>query len=88
MTNLVGHLAREGSGPDSVLDAFNGWAKALYLQEKYDEAIEKIQKATELDPTNPSFFNNWGKTLEKMGRDSEAQQKFAQSHQFSSNQSK
>jgi superfamily II RNA helicase len=41
MTNLVGHLAREGSGPDSVLDAFNGWAelRGLHLYPAQEEAV-------------------------------------------------
>ena len=41
MTNLVGHLAHEGSGPDSVLDAFNGWAelRGLHLYPAQEEAV-------------------------------------------------
>ena len=41
MTNLVGHLAAEGSSPDSVLDAFNGWAalRGLHLYPAQEEAV-------------------------------------------------
>ena len=41
MTNLVGHLGHEGSGPDSVLDAFNGWAelRGLHLYPAQEEAV-------------------------------------------------
>jgi superfamily II RNA helicase len=41
MTNLVDHLAGEGSSPDSVLEAFNGWARlrGLHLYPAQEEAV-------------------------------------------------
>ncbi len=41
MTYLVDHLAAEGSSPDSVLDAFSGWARlrGLHLYPAQEEAI-------------------------------------------------
>ena len=41
MTNLVDHLAAEGSSPDSVLEAFSGWARlrGLHLYPAQEEAV-------------------------------------------------
>jgi hypothetical protein len=40
-TNLVDHLAGQGSSPDSVLDAFSGWARlrGLHLYPAQEEAV-------------------------------------------------
>jgi superfamily II RNA helicase len=41
MTNLVGHLTGQDSSPESVLEAFNGWARlrGLHLYPAQEEAV-------------------------------------------------
>jgi superfamily II RNA helicase len=41
MTNLVGHLTGDGSSPEAVLEAFNGWARlrGFHLYPAQEEAV-------------------------------------------------
>jgi tetratricopeptide (TPR) repeat protein len=51
-------------------------ANALYLVNRYEEALEKYRRATELDPDSAEAFANWGQALQALGRDEEALEKY------------
>ena len=52
--------------------AWSSKAYALYNLKRYDEALQAIGKATELDPQNAYLWNNKGLVLEALGRSEEA----------------
>jgi tetratricopeptide (TPR) repeat protein len=56
--------------------AFSLWGKVLSDQKKYDEAIAKLRKATELDPKLAVAYNNWGGALDGQGKYDEAIAKY------------
>ena len=51
-------------------------------QKRYEKAIVKYQKAIELDPKYALAYNNLGSVLDKLGRHSEAQQKYAKAREL------
>ena len=58
----------------------------LRAQGKYEEAIAKYQKATELDPKLAPAYNNWGNVLRAQGRYDEAEAKFQKARELSGSQ--
>jgi superkiller protein 3 len=57
--------------------AFNNWGYALAKLGRHEEAIEKYERATQLDPKNAIAFNNWRYALVNLGRQEEADEKCA-----------
>ncbi len=48
---------------------------ALLELEKYDEAVEKFEKAVEISPQLPSAWYGWGIVLKAMGQEKAAAEK-------------
>ncbi len=53
-----------------------GWGLALSNLKRYEEAIEKYRKATEIDPKNADAFFFWGLTLYSLKRFEDTLDKF------------
>ena len=62
--------------------------KEMNASGRYKDAAVAAQKATELDPNNARAFTWWGISLVKMGKKSEAVDKFIQSAQLDPNHAK
>lgn len=73
------------------VDAYVGWARALYFKgyylqglegdaehrsKLYDEATKIIERAIDMDPTNPYTYEGWGRMLHELHRYDEAVGKF------------
>jgi tetratricopeptide (TPR) repeat protein len=57
---------------------------SLYSLGRYEEALESIDKAIELDPQNTMLWHNRGITLEEMGRKEEANECYNRANEFNS----
>jgi len=55
----------------------------LTVEGKFDEAIAKYRKATELSPRNATFYADWGAALKEQGKDNEASEKFKMANELS-----
>ena len=55
-----------------IINQDNGFGFVLSQQDKDEDAIEKYQQATELNPAYADGFNNWGYSLMKLNRHEEA----------------
>src|SRR5580704_17423496 len=66
MTNLLDHLAAEGSSPDSVLEAFSGWARlrGLHLYPAQEEAVLSVLAGDHVIVATPTGS---GKSLVALG---------------------
>ena len=62
--------------------AHEGLAEALILQGKLVEALECLDRATELEPGSASIRMKRAKVLTGLGRDDDASKDFEQSFQF------
>lgn len=67
-------LAADDTGAHKWM--YNLWGIVLYQQADNDGAIEKFQKALEIDPHFVSSIYNWGVVLARKGRHEEAIKKF------------
>jgi tetratricopeptide (TPR) repeat protein len=56
--------------------SYFGWGTALDELGEYEEAIEKYDKAIQINPQNDNAYYHWGVILSKLGSDLEAQEKF------------
>jgi Flp pilus assembly protein TadD len=48
-----------------------------------DQAIARFRSAIQFDPENPALYFNWGEALKKLGRNEEAEEKFAKARALS-----
>ena len=78
-------LTMSGCSQLAARDQLNKGVDA-YKNAHYEEAIGHFQKATELDPTNASYFVDWGETLKGQGKDNEANEKFRRAKELSGSQ--
>ncbi|MDJ0824741.1 MAG: tetratricopeptide repeat protein [Rhodobacter sp.] len=70
-------LSEEHGPPDFALP-YNGWGNALNELRRHEEATQKFQQATELDPSDAYPWNGWGNSLGALGRQAEAIEKYRQ----------
>ena len=63
--------------------AYNLWGTVLSEQGDKSGAILKYQKAIEFNPKYAPAYNNWGVTLERLGRHKEAEDLFAKARALS-----
>ena len=57
-------------------NAYSNWGIALNNQGMFDKAIEKFEKATEMDPRLADAYSNWGSALTHFRKYDEAIEKF------------
>jgi tetratricopeptide (TPR) repeat protein len=73
-------VATELGGDDSSI--FLGWGQALSQLGLSELAVEKFQKAAQIDPFNPDVYDHWGSTLKELGRFTEAAQVYKQASDY------
>jgi Tfp pilus assembly protein PilF len=64
--------ASDGSASDGEASLFYSWGKTLALLGLHELAIEKYQKASEIDPYDGDVYEAWGAVLKFLGRFGEA----------------
>jgi tetratricopeptide (TPR) repeat protein len=62
----------DGNGSDADASLFYSWGKTLALLGLHELAIEKYQKASEIDPYDGDVYEAWGAVLKFLGRFGEA----------------
>lgn len=77
-------LSTANNKNDSVW-AYNNWGAALLNLGRNEEAIEKLQKAVEINPKYGGAYSNWGVALVKLGRNKEAIEKFQKAVEINPN---
>ena len=65
-----------------IAGAYNGRGLAYFENEAYDLAIADLEKAIELDPSDPDVFTNRGRSLEAKGELSLAARDFESAHRL------
>lgn len=91
--NLLGYIAADRGDYDAAIDwykravaadkddsfaiAYTNWGNALRAKGDPDAAIEKFQRATEIDPKYAFAFSNWGIALADKGDSAGAMDKHA-----------
>jgi tetratricopeptide (TPR) repeat protein len=77
-TENIIHRALASDDDRSHKWMLNLWGIVLYQEADKDGAIDKFQRALDIDPTFASPLLNWGVVLARQGKHQEAMEKFAQ----------
>jgi tetratricopeptide (TPR) repeat protein len=67
---------------DSEAELYYYWGKTLALLGFHELALEKFEKACDIDPFDPDVYEAWGATLKSMGRFSDASEVFRKASEY------
>jgi tetratricopeptide (TPR) repeat protein len=61
---------------------FYYWGKALALLGLQELALEKYEKATEIDPYDADVYDAWGQALKSLGRFADAAEVYRRASEY------